>query len=207
MIEINLLEKKKAFKAPVVLGIDFAKLPWKAIIISSLFAKYPVDFAKDYFKELQAEKNKVALDLNNELKKLQVDLRKNQNIKDQLMAFNRQIERLKQRSEQVDKIIKEKTNPRYLLEKVARSAPDDLWLNLLQITDQNEVIINGGAETYRSIGEFLVDVNQSIFFGRTLKLAESKTEEEKFQGVDFRVEQFEIKGEVKLYNPFKNEGF
>jgi hypothetical protein len=55
MIEINLLEKKSTFKAPVVLGVDLGTLPWKSLVISYLLATYPVTF----LQEQLAEKKKV----------------------------------------------------------------------------------------------------------------------------------------------------
>lgn len=202
MIEINLLEKKNTFKAPVVLGIDLGKLPWKSIIISYLIATQPMGYLQDYFKEQQVEKKQEAQALTKRLKKLKLDLKKNQGIKDQLTAFNKQIEKLKQRSAQVDKIIDLKTNPRYLLEKVARSTPDDLWFDELIINDRNEVTIKGASDSYRSIGLFIAKANESAFFNKSLQLKDSKTEEVEEKGVKFRQESFVIEGKIFLYDPF-----
>ncbi len=202
MIEINLLEKKKAFKAPVVLGVDTAKLPWRMIVVASLLAKFPVDYYREYTLELEAAKQNEVKALNTELSKLRVELRKNKGIKEQLEAFNKQIERLKERSAQVDKIIKLKTNPKHLLEKMARSAPEDLWFNELILDGNDKITIKGGADSYTSIGEFILNVNDSPIFGGSLQLKDSKTEEETKDGISFREENFVIEGEVKLYDPF-----
>jgi hypothetical protein len=202
MIEINLLEKKRSFKAPVVAGIDFAQLPWKMIILSFILIKYPVEYFDEFLKGEIKEKQVEVTNLNKQYKKLRLELRKNRDIKDQLVAFNNQIEKLKQRSEQVNNIIKLKTNPRYLLEKVARSTPNDLWLVEFILNDKNEVIIKGEANSYQSIGEFILSANDSPFFGRSLQLADSKTVEEKVQGVQFRKETFQITGKVEVFNPF-----
>ena len=48
-------------------------------------------------------------------------------------------------------------------------------LNELLINDKNEIEISGGSETYKSIGSFIVRVNESSFFGKSLILADSKT--------------------------------
>jgi len=202
MIEINLLEKKRSLKAPVIAGVDFAQLPWKMIILSFLLIKYPVEYFDDFLKGEIATKQAEVSELNIKYKKLRRELKKNRDIKEQLIAFNQQIERLKKRSEQVNSIIKLKTNPRYLLEKIARSTPQELWFIEFMLNDKNEVTIKGEANTYRSIGEFISSVNDSPFFGRSLQLADSKTEEETIQGVQFRKETFEIKGKVEVFDPF-----
>lgn len=204
MIELNLLEKKKGFKAPVVLGVDLAKLPWIPMIISYALATYPIEYIKEEFESEQTLKSKEVNIFRGKLNKLKAELRKNKGIKDQLGAFNKQIERLKKRSDQVDKIIQQRTNPRYILEKIARSTPDDLWFNELIITDKFEITIKGGAESYTSIGDFIVDVNESPFFGRTLQLKDSKTEElpPASNGYVGRQETFIITGQVKVFDPF-----
>ncbi len=202
MIEINLLEKKKGFKAPVVLGIDIAKLPWKSIIVSYLIATYPMDFLREQFKGIQAEKSGEVVALRNRLSKLKRELRGNRTIKDQLQAFNKQIEKLKSRTAQVDKIIKLKTNPRYLLEHIARSTPEDLWFDELIFNDRNDITIKGASESYKSIGIFIAKANDSAFFGKTLQLKDSKTKEVIEKGVTLRQENFTIEGKVKVFDPF-----
>lgn len=202
MIEINLLEKKKGFKAPVVLGMDVAKLPWKSIIVSYLIATYPMDFLREEFKAMQAEKDQEVIALRNRLGKLKRELRGNKGIKEQLQAFNKQIEKLKSRSEQVDKIIGLKTNPRYLLEQIARATPEDLWFDELILKDNNELIINGASESYKSIGIFIAKANDSAYFGKSLQLKDSKTKEVQERGVTLRQENFVIQGKVSVYDPF-----
>lgn len=202
MIEINLLEKKKSFKAPVVLGIDFAKLPWKSMIASYLIATYPLDYIKEAFTQIQSEKNQEVIQLRNKLGKLKRDLRKSRGVKEQLQAFNRQIEKLKERSDQVDKIISLKTNPRYLLEKVARSTPEDLWFDEMEINDKDEITIKGASESYKSIGVFIAKANDSAYFGKTLQLKDSKTEEIKERNLTLRQENFTVQGKVTVYDPF-----
>jgi Tfp pilus assembly protein PilN len=202
MIEINLLEKKNTFKAPVVLGIDLGKLPWKSIIVSYVVATYPMGYLQEHFQNQQTAKKQEADVLNKRLRRLKRDLKKNQGIKDQLTAFNRQIDKLKERSDQVDKIIDLKTNPRYLLEKVARATPEDLWFSEINVNDQDEITIKGASESYRSIGLFIAKANESAFFGKSLQLKDSKTEEVEEKGVTFRQESFVIQGKISLYDPF-----
>ncbi len=202
MIEINLLEKKSTFKAPVVLGVDLGKLPWKSLVISYLLATYPVTFLQEQLAEQKKIKDIEIQQLRSRLQKEKRDLKKNKGVKDQLTAFNQQINKLKERSARVDKIIGIKTNPRYLLEKIARSTPSDLWFDELILNDKDEVIIKGGSESYQSIGGFIASVNESAFFGKSLQLKDSKTEESNVRGVSFRQEKFVIQGNIEVYDPF-----
>lgn len=207
MIEINLVEKKKKFKAPVVLGMDLGKLPWKGIIVTYLIATFPHGYIQEYFDaELKKDEEEITK-LNQEFRKLRSELVKNGNIKEQLDAFNKQIEKLKTRSEQVNKIIKAKTNPRFILEKMARTTPEDMWFNRLSIDDENKIAIEGASDSYTSIGDFIVNLNESPFFGRSLQLTDSKTEEEQAAGstISERKEVFKIEGKVEVYNPFSGE--
>lgn len=202
MIEINLLGKKKKLKAPTILGVDLANLNFKMIIVAVLILYIPEGFIVDHFEEEGRVVNEELAVLNTKQRKLRKELAGNKNVKEKLKIFNKQIRKLEKRSEQVDKIIKERTNPKNLLEKLARSAPKDLWFNKLAITDTKKITINGGANNYRSIGDFITAANESAYFSNTMTLKDSKTETEKMGGRDIRIESFEIQGTVKVFNPF-----
>lgn len=202
MIEINLIEQKKAFKAPVVLGVDLAKVPFVKIIVTYIVTMVPLGFVSSYFEGELAGKEQEVTTLNATYRKLKIDLKKNANIKGELAAFNEQLQKLKLRSGQVDKIIKEKTNPGFLLEKIARNIPEDMWLNHLEVNAESEITIEGASDTYTSIGNFLTKMNDSPFFARSLQLADSQTKEEKVKGQNFRIEVFKIKGKVDVFDPF-----
>lgn len=201
MIEINLLEQKKQFKMPPVLGIDFSAINIKMLIFAIAFAYVPEIFIVNYFQE---ENVKFDEELKKEklvLSKLRKDLRGNEKIKDQLQAFSRQIVKLKKRSEQVDSIIKQKTNPKKILEKIARSTPEELWFNNLVIGEDKSFLIEGGANSYKSIGNFISVANNAVFFGASLKMADSKTETEKVGNRETRIETFSIKGTILTFDP------
>ena len=202
MIEINLSEKKKTFKAPVVLGIDVGQISWIPLIIGVLIYKYPEGILKEQWEEdIKVVQEQINIETK-KLKKIKRELKKNQGVKDMLLAFNEKIKTLKDRSVQVDKIIKERTNPRKLLEEVARSTPEDLWFNNLTISKDRAISISGASKNYKSIGEFIVQINETPYFGRSLQLADSKTVTEKIQGIDIRLESFEIKGNIAIFDPY-----
>ena len=186
---------------PPVLGIDFNTINFKMLFVAILFAYIPEIFLEKHFED---ENKKLAEELktvNTTLTKLRKDLKGNGKIKDQLLAFGRQVEKLKKRSEQVDKIIKQKTNPKKILEKVARSVPEDLWFTKMSIGEDKSFSIQGGANSYKSIGNFISLANNAVFFGASLTMADSKTETEKNGSRETRIETFTIKGKVLTFDP------
>jgi Tfp pilus assembly protein PilN len=196
MIKINLIEQKKKFSLPVVLGIDLNKLNFKMLLIVFI-----LNFALDYFvvsswtEGVNVIKLSIKAD-DKKLKALNTDLKKNSQVKKQLEAFNKERERLEQREVQVRKIIEQKANPKDLLLRVARSIPEDLWITLFSINSLQEVQITGQSQSYKSIGDFIIAANESTFFGRSLRLKKADT---KASLNGKRTEQFEIIGTVKSY--------
>jgi Tfp pilus assembly protein PilN len=202
MIKINLTEKKKTFQAPVVLGFDFADFPLKTVIIVLIFTRVPLGYFESVLEDRTIESNEVVKRLRQEESGLRKDIRKNNKIAKELEVFNTKINDLKERGRQVDVILKTRTNPRYLLEKIARVIPKDLWLKVLKITDDKNVSLEGSADNYRSIGNFMKSLNDTAYFEKSLQLKESTTKSEMINQKNFRYEAFKISGKVESYNPF-----
>lgn len=201
MIEINLLEQKKQFKMPSVLGIDFSAINIKMLAFAIAFAYVPEIVIVNHFETENKLIDEELKKENKTLKKLREDLKGNGKIKDQLQAFSRQIVKLKKRSEQVDRIIKQKTNPKKILEKIARSTPEELWFTNLAIGEDKSFLIEGGANSYKSIGNFISVANNAVFFGASLTMADSKTKTEKIGTRESRIETFTIKGTILTFDP------
>ncbi|MCO4792684.1 MAG: PilN domain-containing protein [Bacteriovoracaceae bacterium] len=202
MIEINLLRKKKGIELPVVLGIDLNQVNFKMLAVAWALTYTPKWFLKP---ELDKETKVVEVqlkDLQTKLRKLKKDVGNNSNVEEQLEAFNRQVQKLKKRSSQVEEIIQDKSNPRKLLERLARDIPQDMWFKDLVISNDRKIEINGASESYKSIGDFIISANDSQFFGKSLILTGSNTVTEKNADGEQRVEQFNIKGSISAYEPF-----
>jgi Tfp pilus assembly protein PilN len=135
-----------------------------------------------------------------ETQKIEEEIGKKTNTKSQLEAYNKQVEKLKARSAQVDEILKIRTNPKKILEKMARSIPEDLWIDNLKINEKSEVTISGGADSPRSIGEFITIINDSPFFGNSITPVKQENRSENLDGVPTNVEVFELKGKIKNYD-------
>ncbi len=201
MIKINLLEQKKPFKMPVVMGIDLADLSIKGMIIVGILSFIPDFFVYPGWKtELDDLGTQINV-LQNNNKKLLRDLKKNTGVKEKLAAFNKQVEKLQERSIQVDLILKEKRNPSLIMEKIARRLPSDIWFNSFIIDEDKSITIKGGGVLYKSIGDFISTANSAGFFDQPLSLTESKTEEEGKTG-EYRIQVFTIKGKIDKFDPW-----
>ncbi|CBW25066.1 putative pilus assembly protein [Halobacteriovorax marinus SJ] len=201
MIKINLLEQKKPFKMPVVLGIDLGDLNWKALIAVGILSYIPDFFVYPSWEEEMKNLQSQITVLQNNSRKLQRDLKKNSGVKERLAAFNKQVEKLQKRSVQVDLILKEKRNPNQIMEKIARKLPSDMWFSTFLIDEDKSITIKGGGIHYKSIGDFLSSVNSAGFFDQPLSLTESKTVEEGRNG-EYRVQIFTIKGRIDKFDPW-----
>ena len=133
MIEINLLEQKKPFKLPVVfLGLDLATINYKALLLTGVvyFLPEPLLY-NDWATEIQ-EKQQVVSGLKQKRELLNKKIKGQKDIEKKLDAFNKQIEILKNRSAQVEKIIRRRTNPKLALERLGRDIPKDMWFSSLK---------------------------------------------------------------------------
>jgi hypothetical protein len=202
MIEVNLLEEKKKMRLPVVMGIDLNDINIKAIIIVYVLGYFGEDFNKAHWAEKLDESQKTIQKHQKEYSILRKEIRGNEGIKTKLEAYNKQIGRLKKKSKKVEKILNLRTNPKKLLEKVARIIPEDLWISSLKIDEKKKVKIEGNSTTYKSIGSFLVKANDTTYFGKSLGLLDSKTKEVTIDGEKIRVESFKIEGRVNSFGTF-----
>ena len=198
MIEINLLEQKKPFKLPVVMGIDLATINYKMIVLTLLLSKVPGWFLyEDWNKEIN-EKQQVVNQLRSKERKLRAKLKSQKDIEQKLEAFNKQIETLKNRSEQVEKIIRKRTNPKKALERLSRDIPKNMWFTSVEIKNQ-EINIKGSTYSFKSISDFINKANSSIFFNRSFEVVDSSTGVVEAFGKNYRIENFSLKGAVQ-YN-------
>jgi hypothetical protein len=202
MIEINLLEQKKPFKMPIVLGVDLAQINYKALLIAIIISYVPDYTLTPVWEEEIAGLNNRIAGLNQELAKVQADIKGNEKIKQQLELFNAQVEKLKERSEQVKKIIDTRTNPRKILERVARNIPDEMWINEIAIAADRKVQIDGMSTSIKDIGNFITSANESSFFGKSLTIQDTApADDPDYPGR--RIEKFKISGLVEAYDPWQ----
>ncbi len=200
MIELNLLERKEPLKLPTVLGVDLNELNFVVIGISIVLYYVPEMIVKSYFDgEIQKEKD-IINTYKQETEKLKNEMGSSQNSQEQYLFFKKQVEKLQGRSKQVDEILKYRTNPRKVLEKIARSIPEDMWFDSFKIEANSEVSITGGSYSSRALGEFITVINDSPFFGGSITPARQENKTETFEGSAVSYDSFELKGKIKNFD-------
>jgi Tfp pilus assembly protein PilN len=200
MIELNLLEKKQPFVIPSILGMDFNVLNFKMLFLALVIYYSPSFVVDQVFSEkitsAQANIDKLTADNN----KLKGEVGKEGDVKSQYQAYQEQVKRLQSRSTQVDEILKARTNPKKVLEKIARSIPEDVWFTELTINDSNVIGIKGGSYTPRAVGEFITTVNDSPYFGGSITPTKQENKIENLDGSATTFELFELTGKIINYD-------
>lgn len=199
MIEVNLIERKKGGKPVVVLGVDVRTINFKLLAVAILIYYVPKNIMKSQWNDEIAALDRQIMKLDSESKAIQEELKNFEGVKAELESYNKQIEKLRERSLQVDRILKEKTSPKRLLERMARLSPPDLWFNELVIQEDRSFSLKGGADSYKSIGDLIVALNETPFFKNSLNLAKSETMNEVEGGREIRTESYEITGSVDSF--------
>tara|TARA_R110002049_G_scaffold227376_5_gene399584 strand:+ start:296 stop:910 length:615 start_codon:yes stop_codon:yes gene_type:complete len=199
MIQINLIEKKSNSKPVVVLGVDVRTINFKFFFVALIVYYVPKNYlAGSWQEEINVIDAKIKV-LDAESKEVREDLKSFDGVKQELALYKLQIEKLKERSTQVDKILKEKTSPKRLLERMARVSPKDLWFDDLRISDDQSFFLKGGADSYKSIGDVIVTLNETPYFSNSLNLAKSETITQVEGGRELRHESYEINGKISSF--------
>lgn len=199
MIEINLAKQKTELN---VMGVDLSKLNWKAIVVAmGIYIFVPEYFLKPEFESQTVDLKTNIEALKKNIKKLAKEEQRLKELKEQIDSFKKKTKELEKRSKQVEKILSIKTNPNKLLEKVARSLPQDVWIKQVEIKN-NRLTVIGYSVSYQSIGKLIESIKESPFFDDRLDEKRQKNIEKKLDGESVRLLEFEIEGPIVRYNPF-----
>ena len=199
MIKINLIAQPKKFKIPVVLGLDIRMFNFKMLFVVGLISFTPEVLQKFYFEIELAKINTKISFYKKELSKYNKILKKNRLLKKKIEAFTIQADKLKERERQVLEVIKQRTNPFKVLVKLAESLPIKVWTSRIKL-DRDAITVNGLATSYKSIGEFIDTLNDSIYFSKTIRLKKTESITKKVNRDEFRVEKFEIVGKILRFD-------
>lgn len=196
MIKVNLIGQKKRRKLPTVLGVDLNTLNFKLIFLAYILGILGESYVQGMVEEQKSSIQTELANLKKANTKLQKEVKKYDNTREELQEYNDQVERLRERSRQVTAIINQKTNPKPVLEQIAKTLPEDVWLESLEITDGNRIRLTGASESYVSVGNFIMSANETTYF-ENLNLANTDVREEG-QGVNSRrIETFVIEGKIQ----------
>lgn len=198
MIEINLAKKKTNINFA---GVDLTKLPFKAIAAAFVVKLFIPGFYEDTFKEKTVKYNSQIKTIKKKIDKIKKEERRLADLKEQIDGFKEKTKELEKRSVQVEKILQIKTNPNKLLEKIARSLPEDVWLKTIGIRG-NKLSLIGHSVSYQSIGLMMEQLRESPFFDERFKEDMQKNIERQLDGERVRLIEFKISGPIVRYNPF-----
>jgi len=201
MIELNLIEVKTSQASglgPMLVALKTVN--WIVVgiaVFAYLGGEWYLDDMWDKEKKAKEEEQTTLI---TELNKLKSNIKKNQNVKDMIIALNKQKEVLKLRSGQIEEIRQLKINPQRILERIARDIPESVWLSSITLAPDKTVTIQGEAIEYKSIGDFMAKLNESKFFDRSLKLKDSSSVDIKVNELTRRVQKFAIAGNISTYD-------
>jgi len=207
MIKINLLKGKKNSSATSsggvrFLGIDTEGIDRRSLVVTVaifLLSSFPSWFLEEELKKIQNHNKSLEKEIGEIDKKIQ----ENASIKKQLEDFQKEYKILQEKQSQVITLIEKKTNPKRLLESVARKIPEDIWLDSLVIDSNKQLEVKGLAKSFKSIGTFRQQMGQLPFFKHSPDLKNWETTKiyipEKKEEVS--VQSFLIKGAVDVFNP------
>ncbi len=199
MIKTNLIAQPKKFKVPVIFGLDIRMFNFKMLFIVWIISYSPELLQKFYFSvELDKLNNKIIFH-KKELGKYNKILKKNRQLKKKIEAFTMQANKLKERENQVLEIIKQRTNPFKVLVKLAESLPAKVWTSSIKLNG-DAITIDGLATSYKSIGEFIDTLNDSIYFSKTIRLKKTESITQTVNKDEFRVEKFEVTGKIMRFD-------
>ena len=196
MIEINLSPTKKAGSATEIAGIDLSYINVKMMLIAFLLWLLPGGFIEDFYDEKIADNNKQTQKLNKEYRTLSSKVRSMSNIQKQIDALKSQEEKLAQKLNTVKKIISKRSNPFLVLDYLANNIPEDVWLTNIEL-ENSDIIIRGYSKNWKSIGSFLENLKNSIFFSQNISYTRPDGANSEYKGQ--RVEVFEIKAQIARF--------
>ena len=196
MIEINLIVGKKPFKMPTIMGVDMALINVKMIAAAILLSFVPGALLESGWEPELAAANQQVTDISQKISSLEKKNDANKTIQEQVDALTRQEKKLAERLGVVKEIIKLKKNPMGIMLYIAKNIPEDVWLVSLEL-ENNSIKLKGQSLTYKSIGIFIENLKNSVFFNKDIIMTGSRTIEGK-EG-QARVEEFDITGTITRF--------
>jgi Tfp pilus assembly protein PilN len=193
MIEINLSPSKKSGSITDIAGLNLSLVNVKMLFIALLILFIPEGFLVDFYdSQIQENTNRVQK-LNKELREVSNKVRGLANIQSQVDALNEQEQKLSQKLNAVKSIINKRSNPFQLLQYVTQNIPEEVWVTYISI-NENNLLIKGHSKNWKSIGTFLENLKNSIFFSKQITYSRPEGASNVYRGQ--RVEVYEINATI-----------
>lgn len=174
MIEINLLTGKKEGGLAAI-GFDPSKINVKMLVVAFLVLWVPEPFLVEMWdSEIAkvAEKNSA---LKKEYFKYKKRVKSMQSIEEQVKALKEQERKLARKLEVVKEIINKRQNPFKVFFYLSNNIPKDVWLTEMELSDKT-LTMTGYSRSWKSIGKFLENLKNSIFFDKNIQYEQPASE-------------------------------
>jgi len=195
MIQINL--RSQPVQGNAFLGdFDLSKINFTYIVIGVLVYTFVPGLVKDHFvSEQESIQKKIDL-LLAEKKTIEAELEKVAAIETRIEKMKEQEESFNARLKVVQKVLDSKHNPMQMLHFIAQNIPKDVWLIDIKI-DNSMLELKGNALNYDSIGTFISQLKDSIFFDKNVFLENYTTKDG--DQAKTRYEEFLIKATIARF--------
>jgi type IV pilus assembly protein PilN len=95
----------------------------------------------------------------------------------QVQDYEKRKAQLQQRVALIEQLRAEQTGPVHMLDQISRALPQMVWLTeLKQTPGSNEVFIEGRATTITSVSDFVVALEASGYFKKSIEIVSSTTQ-------------------------------
>ena len=169
MIRINLLSVERA-RAKKGLGFDLGQ---KLIVACSLILVAAAIFVGWRYWTLDKESKRLSA----EIASAESEAARLKSIIAEVQQFEQRSAQLRQRVSLIEQLRRDQTGPVHLLDQISRALPPMLWLTgVRQGADSNEVLIDGRCTTLTGLSDFVVNLEQSGYFRRSVEIVNSQTE-------------------------------
>ena len=169
MIRINLLSVERA-RAKKGLGFDLGQ---KLIVACSLILVAAAIFVGWRYWTLDKESKRLSA----EIASAESEAARLKSIIAEVQQFEQRSAQLRQRVSLIEQLRRDQTGPVHMLDQISRALPTMLWLTgVRQGADSNEVLIDGRCTTLTGLSDFVVNLEQSGYFRRSVEIVNSQTE-------------------------------
>lgn len=196
MIEINLSPSKRNQGLHNIAGINLNHLNIK-LLIPFIFAVYIIEPIIESIYELDIKKLETTeLKKRKEIRKYKAEAGKYQGIKKQVEELRQKEKDLESKIKIVRSIVEKRQNPFRILKYVADNTPKNVWIEELEISDQ-ELRIVGFSTDWKDIGKFNDNLSSSLFFNGRVEYSQLEASvKSKINNDNINPDGFEMKTRI-----------
>jgi Tfp pilus assembly protein PilN len=195
MIEINLQSGRK--DGGPLAGLDLSKINLKMLGLALVIYFVPEGFLVEMWDSEIDKVQSSNQELRSEFKKLNSKVRSMKTYEEQVQALKEQEKKLSRKLQVVKEIINKRQNPFQVYFYLANNIPKDVWINEM-IMDDRKLTLKGFSSSWKSIGKFLENLKNSIFFDKNIQYEQPQSDGTE-SAADKRAEAFTIVANIARF--------